>query len=84
MGQDRVHPDRDDGFRTSFGAVFRDMCQIMVRLPAISRGVRLLGGIPRAYGVNWGDISRRGGGSWPFATKTPPSQTGDSVMRFGT
>ena len=39
MGQDRVHPDRDDGFRTSFGAVFRDMCQMMVRLPAISRGV---------------------------------------------
>ena len=57
MGQDRVHPDRDDGFRTSFGAVFRDMCHMSGRLPAISRGVRF--GVPRQHGVHAGDF--RGG-----------------------
>ena len=61
MGQDRVHPDRDDGFRTSFGAVFREMYHMMVRLPAISRGVRVLGGIPRAHGVHWEDTSQTEG-----------------------
>ena len=57
MGQDRVHPDRDDGFRTSFGAVFRDRCHMSGRLPAISRRVRF--GVPRPHGVHSGDF--RGG-----------------------
>ena len=40
MGQDRVHPYGDDGFRTSLGAVFRDMYHMSERLPAISLVVR--------------------------------------------
>ena len=67
MGQDRVHPDRDGGFRTGFGAVFRDMCHMSVRLPAISRGVRF--GVPRAHGAHWEDTShKKKANEWPFAT----------------
>ena len=40
IGQDRVHPYGDDGFRTSLGAVFRDMYHMSERLPAISLVVR--------------------------------------------